>query len=58
MKTLKRIIVGALGVLGFVLACSDGYTCQDFIALVLMLGAIGLGLYWKPELDNEDNPII
>lgn len=59
MKTLKRIIVGALGVLGFVLACSGGYcTGRDFIALVLMLGAIGLGLYWKPELDNEDNPII
>ena len=59
MKTLKRIVVGALGALGFVLACNDGYcTGQDFIALALMLVAIGLGLYWKPELDNENNPII
>lgn len=58
MKTLKRIIVGALGAIGFVLACNDYQPNLDFWGIVCLVSAIGLGLYWKPELDNEDNPII
>ena len=58
MKTLKKIFVGVLGALGFVLACNDYQPSLDFWGTVCLVSAIGLGLYWKPELDNEDNPII
>jgi hypothetical protein len=54
MKTLKRIIVGALGVLGFVLACNNGYQPSlDFWGIVCLIGAIVLGIKWKVSEDES-----
>ena len=55
MKTLKRIIVGVLGALGFVLACNDGYNFGlDFCAIALMIGAIVLGWKWRITEDESE----
>lgn len=57
MKTLKITIVVALGVLGFVLACNDGYQPSlDFWGIVCLIGAISLGLYWNRfgQLEDDD----
>lgn len=57
MKTLKRIIVGALGVLGFVLACNNGYQPSlDFLGIVCLIGAIVLGIKW--EVNEDENQYI
>lgn len=53
MKTLKRIIVGALGVLGFVLACNDYLPSLDFWSIVCFIGAIALGIKWEVSEDES-----
>lgn len=49
MKTLKRIIVGVLGLTGFVLGINERSFEQgtDFWAWLLLAGAVGLFLYWN-----------
>lgn len=57
MKTMKKIILVVMGFAGFVLALHEDYRpTQDFWAIMLMLGAVALGLYWNRfgGLENED----
>ena len=54
MKTLKKIVVGVLGALGFVLACNNGYQPSlDFWSIVCLIGAIVLGIKWEVSEDES-----